>query len=177
LSAAVYINGKSRQLFSSLTGINMRNTIPKLLVTVFALGATAAYAGNINVGVTVSGQIQPGVYGRIDIGNAPPPPVVYEQPVLIAPPPQPVRLEPLYLHVPPGHARNWRKFCYKYNACGRPVYFVHTAEFDHDPHYAHHEHAHDYDRYRYVEHEEHRDHDHGHGHGHEDHGKHHGHDD
>jgi hypothetical protein len=146
----------------------MRNTIPKLLVSLFVFGMTAAHAGNVNVGISVSGELQPGVYGRIDIGNAPPPPVVYAQPVLIAPPPRIVHMEPLYLHVPPGHARKWDKFCYKYDACGRPVYFVRTREFDRDRHYSHHEHEHDYDRYRYDEH----DRDHGHGHGHGDHGKH-----
>lgn len=38
-------------------------------------------------------------------------------PVAIAP-------APLYLRVPPGHERNWGKHCRKYDACGRPVYFV-----------------------------------------------------
>jgi hypothetical protein len=32
--------------------------------------------------------------------------------------------QPVYLHVPPGHAKNWSKHCYRYDACGRPVYFV-----------------------------------------------------
>jgi hypothetical protein len=157
----------------------MRNTIPKLFVAAFALSMTAAYANNVNVGVTVSGQLQPGVYGRIDIGNAPPPPVVYEQPVLIMPPPRPVHMEPLYLNVPPGHARNWRKFCYKYDACGRPVYFVRSDEFRHDRHYAHHDYDHDYDRYHYVEREEHhgRGDDHGNHGNRGNHGKHKGHHD
>jgi hypothetical protein len=69
---------------------------------------------------------QPGVYGRIDIGRVPEPPVlVYREPMVIvrgpavaAPP------EPIYMHVPPGHAKNWRKHCRRYNACGQPVYFV-----------------------------------------------------
>jgi hypothetical protein len=29
-----------------------------------------------------------------------------------------------YQQVPPGHARNWRKHCREYNACGERVYFV-----------------------------------------------------
>jgi hypothetical protein len=165
-------NGKLRNNTSSLSGINMQNTIPKLLAVLFSLSITAAHAGTVNVGVSVSGEIQPGVYGRIDINNAAPPPVVYAQPVLIAPPPRPMHLEPLYLNVPPGHARNWNKFCHKYDACGRPVYFVRSAEYAHDRHYAHHEHEHDYDRYRYEERHENRDEDHGHGHG--DNGKHNG---
>jgi hypothetical protein len=84
---------------------------------------------DVGVGVTIR---EPGVYGRIEIGNgAPPPPVVYRQPVIIAPAPvvvhQPVIVSPpppLYLYVPPGHARKWGKHCHKYDACGRQVYFV-----------------------------------------------------
>ena len=30
----------------------------------------------------------------------------------------------IYLHVPPGHAKNWAKHCHKYDACGHPAYFV-----------------------------------------------------
>ena len=32
--------------------------------------------------------------------------------------------QPVYLYVPPGHQKNWRKHCGRYNACGQPVYFV-----------------------------------------------------
>ena len=31
---------------------------------------------------------------------------------------------PIYLRVPPGHQKEWKKHCHAYNACGRPVYFV-----------------------------------------------------
>jgi fatty-acyl-CoA synthase len=31
---------------------------------------------------------------------------------------------PVYLHVPPGHAKHWPKHCAKYGACAQPVYFV-----------------------------------------------------
>jgi hypothetical protein len=146
----------------------MQNTIPKLLVALIALGVTAAHAGNVNVGVTISGEIQPGVYGRVNIGNTPPP-VVYAQPVLIAPPPRVVHMEPLYLHVPPGHAKKWNKFCYKYDACGRPVYFVRSDEYRRDSYYSRNEHQHDYERYRY--HEDREEH-HGHNDDHHDNGKH-----
>ncbi len=156
----------------------MQNTIPKLLAALFAFSITAAHAGNVNVAVSVSGQVQPGVYGRIDIGNAPPPPVVYAEPVLIMPPPRPVHYEPLYLNVPPGHAKNWAKHCHKYDACGRPVYFVRSDEYAHDRHYARHEHEHDYDRYRYEDRREHHDHDDDHhGNGKHNGDKHHKHDD
>jgi hypothetical protein len=87
------------------------------------LAAAAASATATDVGVSV--QIgQPGFYGRIDIGNSyPQPQLVYPQPVIIRPVVG-VPARPVYLHVPPGHAKNWRKHCGKYNACGQRVYFV-----------------------------------------------------
>jgi hypothetical protein len=87
-----------------------------------ALAATAASA-QTSVGVSVS-VAQPGVYGRIDIGNMPPPPVIHRQPVIYAPMPVVVQQQPVYLYVPPGHQKKWGKHCSKYNACGQPVYFV-----------------------------------------------------
>jgi hypothetical protein len=35
-----------------------------------------------------------------------------------------VRVEPVYLWVPPGHRKHWSKHCAQYGACGAPVYFV-----------------------------------------------------
>ncbi len=82
--------------------------------------STSAFATDVGVSVSVG---QPGFYGRIDIGNMAPPPVLYPQPVIIQRPAR-VIAEPLYLRVPPGHAKDWAKHCGKYNACGRNVYFV-----------------------------------------------------
>lgn len=95
-----------------------------------ALGASAAPSVN----VIVNGEVGPGVYGRVEIGNGMPvPPVYYPQPVVIVrPPPRAVVVEPIYLHVPPGHAKHWSKHCRKYDACGRPVYFVRSAEYERD---------------------------------------------
>lgn len=76
-----------------------------------------------NVGVSI-GVSQPGMYGRIDIGNYPPPQVILPQPVVIAPTPVAMHQKPIYLYVPPGHQKNWGKHCQRYNACGQPVYFV-----------------------------------------------------
>lgn len=90
------------------------------LVAVFAATTASAQTG---VGVSVSVN-QPGVYGRIDIGNMPPPPVIYAKPVIYAPPPVYVVQQPMYLYVPPGHQKKWGKHCKRYNACGQPVYFV-----------------------------------------------------
>jgi hypothetical protein len=94
-----------------------------------ALGAAALLSGtaawsavDVGVGVTIR---EPGVYGRIEIGtSAPPPPVVYRQPVIVQQPAVIVTQQPLYLYVPPGHAKKWRKHCHQYDACGRQVYFV-----------------------------------------------------
>ena len=91
----------------------------------FAAAVAAVTAPAIAADVGVSVQVgEPGFYGRIDIGNFPQPQLVYPQPVVIQRVPVGVVLQPIYLYVPPGHAKNWRKHCHKYNACGQPVYFV-----------------------------------------------------
>ena len=96
--------------------------IRAILILLAAVAATTAQA-QPSVGVSVDIR-QPGVYGRIEIGNLPPPPVVYARPVLIVPAPVAVQQQPLYLYVPPGHQKNWAKHCARYSACGQPVYFV-----------------------------------------------------
>lgn len=97
-----------------------------------AVGPVAAQ----DVRVTISGEVAPGVYGRVDIGSRPPPPVLYPQAVVILKPLKPgPPATPIYVHVPPGHAKNWSKHCKKYNACDHPVYFVKSAEYE--PGYKH----------------------------------------
>lgn len=114
------------------------------------LAAAPAWA---QVGISVD-IVQPGVYGRIEIGNQPPP-VIYTQPVIIAQPVHPA--PPMYLYVPPGHQKKWGKHCAKYNACGRPVYFVREDWVQHQ--YDDRQHGHGKDKH------------HGKGHG-KGHGKH-----
>ena len=109
----------------------MKFHVSAYAVASLVLGVSSAQAQYANV--TITGEIRPGVYGRVVIGNAPPPPVVYTQPVVIVREPRPV--EPVYLHVPPGHAKKWSKHCHKYNACNRPVYFVKSQEYE--PGYRH----------------------------------------
>ena len=96
-----------------------------------ALGISCAHAQYANV--VISGEVKPGVYGRIELGNRPPPVLINAQPVVV------IRdrryVDPVYLHVPPGHAKHWDKHCHKYNACYRPVHFVKSAE--HEPGYQH----------------------------------------
>ena len=134
-----------------------------LIVPALAAAATCAEAQNVSVNAVISGQVVPGVYGQVVLGNAPPPPVVYQQPVVVEPAPVVMGappLEPLYLHVPPGHAKHWNKHCHEYHACNRPVYFVRSQEYE--PGF-------DMERWR----REHRDQDHDRGHGkHGDHDEH-----
>jgi hypothetical protein len=93
-------------------------------------GFGVSHAADLSFNLNVVGEVRPGVYGRVEVGNAPPPPVVYAQPMIIAPPPpQAVPLQPVYLHVPPEHARDWNKHCQRYHACNRPVYFVKSEEY------------------------------------------------
>jgi len=125
----------------------LNRTVLSLLAAVgAAVSAVPAWSAvDVGVGVTIR---EPGVYGRIEIGNQPPPPVLYPQPVIIARPVVVMQQPPLYLYVPPGHAKHWEKHCYRYNACGRQVYFVQE----------------NWVRERYAEHHGH-DHDRGNGHG------------
>jgi hypothetical protein len=133
-----------------------------VLFTLMIASAGVGRAGDLDIHVILSGQLAPGVYGQLQLGNDPPPPVVYAQPMLIEPQSSP--LPPVYLHVPPGHAKNWRKYCHEYHACNRPVYFVRSAEYapgyDHREHEHEHEHEHDHDRDHDQGHN--RDHDQGH---------------
>ena len=131
--------------------MNRSNRIAGIVVLALAAASSLANAGDVSVGVTITGEVLPGVYGRVDLSNRPPPPLVYATPVVIVRPPPRVIVEPVYLHVPPGHAKNWRKHCREYDACNRPVYFVKSAEYE--PGYQR---------------------DNGHGHGHDDHGHGHG---
>ena len=99
------------------------DTLNKLAVLALAALALSPALASTQVGVSID-IAQPGVYGRIDIGNTAPPRVVYPQPVIYAPPRVMVVQQPVYLYVPPGHQRNWGRHCGHYQACGQPVYFV-----------------------------------------------------
>ncbi len=88
------------------------------LTTLGTLG-TPVLAADVGVSVSIG---QPGFYGRIDIGGYPQPQVIYGQPMVVER--VPMNRPPIYLRVPPGHAKHWSKNCHKYNACGERVYFV-----------------------------------------------------
>jgi hypothetical protein len=119
-------------------------------------GTVPAVAADVGVSVQVG---QPGFYGRIDIGTFSEPKVIYPQPVIIQAVPVGVVRQPIYVRVPPGHAKHWRKHCGEYNACGHPVYFVQDRWYNevYVPQYREHhaEHYRDNDRDK-----------HGHGHAH-----------
>lgn len=96
-----------------------------LFAAVLAAAAIPAFAADVGVSISVG---QPGFYGQIDIGGYPPPQVIYREPRVIQR--IAVNRPPVYLHVPPGHAKNWRKHCHEYNACGERVYFVQNSWYD-----------------------------------------------
>ncbi|MCH8620932.1 hypothetical protein [Undibacterium sp. TS12] len=117
-----------------------------------------------NVGVSVQFG-QPGFYGQVNIGEFPQPQVIYREPRIV----ERVRVvqEPLYLVVPPGHRNKWEKHCYRYDACGRPVYFVQENWYNTQvvPRYRDGRYREDHD-YRRDGYERSNGERHGHGHGH-----------
>ncbi|BAN36226.1 hypothetical protein SCD_n02418 [Sulfuricella denitrificans skB26] len=96
-----------------------RFLIAAALAATTACLAAPALATDVGVSISIG---QPGFYGQIDIGGYPPPQVIYRQPMIIER--VPMNRPPVYLRVPPGHAKHWSKNCHKYNACGERVYFV-----------------------------------------------------
>lgn len=104
----------------------------RFLIAAAVVSATLtmpALAAEVGVSVSIG---QPGFYGQIDIGDYPYPQplVIYRQPRIIQR--VYVEREPIYMRVPPGHARNWRKHCHRYNACGERVYFVQDDWYYHE---------------------------------------------
>jgi hypothetical protein len=103
-----------------------------------ALAAVSGSASAADLGLSISVG-QPGFFGQLDIGGVPlppPPALIYTQPMVVE---RDVGYAggPIYLHVPPGYERNWRRHCAQYSACGRPVYFVRDEWYQRDyvPHY------------------------------------------
>lgn len=98
-----------------------RHVVGSLLLA--AAGATDAQPRD-HVNMTAGGPLRPGVYGRIEVRSAPPPPVLSPRPVVAWKEAGSGAHEPVYLYVPAGHVRRWSQHCHRYDACGRPVYFV-----------------------------------------------------
>ena len=93
-------------------------TILALVLAVAGVGSAVAQT-SVSIGIN-----QPGIYGRVHIGDVPAPALWRPEPVLVAPPRVVVQQQPVYLYVPPAHQQNWRRYCGRYHACGQPVYFV-----------------------------------------------------
>lgn len=116
-----------------------------LLLLIGLTAAAHSSADDLGVKVILEKEVSPGVYGRVELSNNSHPDVYYAEPVVIIKDSQAPRYRPVYLHVPPGHAKHWGKHCHKYNACGRPVYFIRSveyAEYDGEHHHDRHDHDH-----------------------------------
>ncbi len=86
----------------------------------------SAFATDVGVSISIG---QPGFYGRIDIGGYPPPRLIYREPLIIR---HVHTRPPIYMRVPPGHAKHWDKHCHEYAACGERVYFVEETWYTND---------------------------------------------
>ena len=98
---------------------------------VFASCANAGVHFNLNVNFG-----SPGYYGPLPIVTGMVPQLWNVQPV-IAVGPVVVSTEPIYLRVPNFQRKSWRKYCHRYGACERPVYFVKNSWYEHEyrPHH------------------------------------------
>lgn len=96
--------------------MNLKSVLAAVVLLTTAVPAMAANVGiSINVG-------QPDFYGRLDVNDYPRPRVIYAQPVIIER--HRVVERPVYVRVPPNYRKDWKRYCGRYDACGRPVYFV-----------------------------------------------------
>lgn len=96
------------------------------LVTLLLGGGAFAQVHPGHHNVTTGKPLRPGVYGRIVVKGAevPPPPVIHARPVIASSVLLPDDVEPVYLYVPPGQVRNWKKNCARWKACDQAVLFV-----------------------------------------------------
>lgn len=99
----------------------MRISSIKVALTAFVLSLLtgAVFAADIGVSVRIG---DPNFYGQIELGDRYRPRVIYEQPIIVHR--ARYAYPPMYLRVPPGHAKHWNRHCDRYGACARPVYFV-----------------------------------------------------
>ena len=139
----------------------MKKSIALLLVAAATIGTAAAQP---SIGVSI-GINQPGVYGRINIGDVPRPALVMPQSVIIVPQRVAVERAPIYLYVPQDHQQNWRQHCGSYGACSQPVFFVRDEwvreRYEHEhPGWKNGKHK-GKEKYKYKEKDE--DHERGHG--------------
>jgi hypothetical protein len=98
-----------------------------LFAAALAAATTAALAGDNQSHASIG---QPDYYGRLDFGDYPQPQVINRHPIAIEQ--VPTNRPPVYLRVPPGQTKNWRKHCREYNACGERVFFVQDNWYNRD---------------------------------------------
>lgn len=106
-----------------------------LLAALLSIASAPASTNDSGISIHIG---QPGFYGQINLGSHyPQPQLIYPNPVLVMPPAIAVQQQPIYLRVPPGHAKKWSKHCHRYNACNQPVYFIQENWYNdvYVPHY------------------------------------------
>lgn len=89
------------------------------VLTLIIAAKSAPALADVGISVRIG---EPGFYGQLDIGSYDPPRLIYSQPVIVVE--RYRNPAPIYLHVPRDHSRHWNRYCGRYNACARPVYFV-----------------------------------------------------
>jgi len=92
-----------------------------VLALIAAAGASAApaVAGNVGISIRIG---DPSFYGQLYIDSGYRPQVIQSRPVIVVD--RHRYAAPIYLRVPRDHSRNWKKYCGRYDACARAVYFV-----------------------------------------------------
>ena len=125
----------------------MNKQIAALSLALGVLAGLPAWADDdLGINVLLEGQVAPGLYGRVDVGNNSHPNLYNREPIIYTRNARYANYKPVYLHVPPGHAKDWGKHCKHYNACERPVYFIRSEEYEESYQRAHpHDDDYDYD--------------------------------
>lgn len=120
---------KSMSLVCISTPIRRSTRWKSALLALFmgGLGLQSAHA-QAYVNLTVGAPVAPGVYGQISVGSNPIPPIINTAPVVVGQ--AVVGAPPMYLYVSNVEYRNWGRYCRRYQACGRPVYFVRVDDRD-----------------------------------------------
>ena len=106
------------------TGSVAAFAIALLCVLASSLPAAASELRNLTTG----GPMRPGIYGRIEVRGTTPPPLIYNQPVLVGQATIPAKAKPVYLYVPPGQVRKWKNHCARWQACDQPVLFIRVKD-------------------------------------------------
>ncbi len=109
-----------------------------LYLGVLAMISSSALAADVSI--SLHGQVQPGLYGSVSVGERYPT-VIYQEPVRVYHPEPvyverhystshyaPVVVQPIIIHAPKKHRKHWKKHCHQYRACGREVRFVEVYE-------------------------------------------------